>query len=76
MRLEMREVKSENSDDVFFELLNETTNEWEKLPFVVGAYIRETMPDIDTSFNFSCTNCGLERKEDTTMGVSFFWPNG
>lgn len=44
MRLEMREIKPENSDEVFFELLNETTNEWEKLPFVVGAFIRETMP--------------------------------
>lgn len=39
-------------------------------------YIRETMPDIDTSFDFSCNNCGLERREDTPMGVSFFWPNG
>lgn len=39
-------------------------------------YIRETMPDIDTSFDFSCTHCGLERREDTPMGVSFFWPNG
>lgn len=39
-------------------------------------YIRETMPDIDTTFDFSCVHCGLERKEDTPMGVSFFWPNG
>ncbi len=39
-------------------------------------YIRETMPDIDTSFDFSCAHCGLERREDTPMGVSFFWPNG
>lgn len=39
-------------------------------------HIRDTMPDIDTTFDFSCTHCGLERKEDTPMGVSFFWPNG
>lgn len=39
-------------------------------------YIRETMPDIDTTFDFSCAHCGLERREDTPMGVSFFWPNG
>jgi len=38
--------------------------------------IRESMPDIDTSFEFSCNSCGLERKEETPMGVSFFWPNG
>ena len=39
-------------------------------------HIRETLPDIDTTFDFSCANCGLERKEETPMGVSFFWPNG
>jgi hypothetical protein len=39
-------------------------------------HIRQTMPDIDTSFDFSCAHCGLERKEETPMGVSFFWPNG
>ncbi|HOT88601.1 MAG TPA: hypothetical protein PLC59_07670 [Bacteroidales bacterium] len=38
-------------------------------------YLRENMPDIDTSFDFQCVNCGLERKEETPLGVSFFWPN-
>jgi hypothetical protein len=40
------------------------------------SHIRANMPDIDTEFDFSCSNCGLERKEETPMGVSFFWPNG
>lgn len=39
-------------------------------------HIRDTMPDIDSSFAFTCEHCGLERKEETPMGVSFFWPNG
>jgi hypothetical protein len=39
-------------------------------------HVRENMPDIDSTFDFSCTHCGLERKEETPMGVSFFWPNG
>ena len=39
-------------------------------------HVRETMPDIDTRFNFACVDCGLERLEDTPMGVSFFWPAG
>jgi len=39
-------------------------------------HIRETMPDIDSTFDFACGHCGLERKEETPMGVSFFWPNG
>lgn len=38
--------------------------------------VREKMPDIDTTFDFTCAHCGLERKEETPMGVSFFWPNG
>jgi DNA-directed RNA polymerase subunit M/transcription elongation factor TFIIS len=43
---------------------------------VLRKYIRETMPDIDTTFDFTCTHCGNERREETPMGVSFFWPNG
>jgi hypothetical protein len=39
-------------------------------------YVRENLPDINTTFDFFCSNCGLERKEETPMGVSFFWPNG
>lgn len=39
-------------------------------------HLRENMPDIDTTFDFSCPHCGLERKEETPMGVNFFWPNG
>jgi hypothetical protein len=39
-------------------------------------YVRATMPDINTDFDFSCAHCGLERKEETPMGVNFFWPNG
>ena len=38
-------------------------------------HIRDNMPDIDVTFDFSCAHCGLERKEETPMGVSFFWPN-
>ena len=39
-------------------------------------YIRDMMPDINTEFDFSCAHCNLERKEETPLGVSFFWPNG
>ena len=38
-------------------------------------HLREFMPDIDTTFLFVCNDCQLERKEETPMGVSFFWPN-
>ena len=39
-------------------------------------HLRETMPDIDSTFEFTCDHCGNgPRKEETPMGVSFFWPN-
>lgn len=38
-------------------------------------HVRDNMPDVDSSFDFFCSNCGLEKKEETPMGVSFFWPN-
>lgn len=37
--------------------------------------MRENMPDLDTTFQFECAHCGLERKEEMPMGISFFWPN-
>ena len=33
------------------------------------------MPDIDTSFDFVCSSCGSERREDMPLEASFFWPN-
>lgn len=39
-------------------------------------FMREGTPDIDTTFDFTCSGCGLERKEETPLGVNFFWPNG
>lgn len=39
-------------------------------------HVRDNMPDIDTTFDFVCSHCGLERKEETPLGVTFFWPNG
>lgn len=39
-------------------------------------HIRSTTPDIDLSFDFTCRACGVERREDVPLGVSFFWPNG
>lgn len=39
-------------------------------------HIRTKTPDVDMSFDFSCKSCGVERREDVPLGVSFFWPNG
>lgn len=39
-------------------------------------HMRETMPDINSDFDFACPSCGLERKEEIPMGIGFFWPNG
>ncbi|HOS15997.1 MAG TPA: hypothetical protein PKX15_03125 [Bacteroidales bacterium] len=39
------------------------------------SHIRNEMPDIDSEFDFTCVHCGLERREETPMGVSFFWPD-
>ena len=39
-------------------------------------HVRDNMPDINSTFDFTCAHCGLERREETPMGVSFFWPNG
>jgi hypothetical protein len=38
--------------------------------------MRETNPDVDMSFNFSCQHCSLEgRRLDVPIGASFLWPD-
>lgn len=39
-------------------------------------HIRTTTPDVDMTFDFQCSSCGAERREDVPLGVEFFWPNG
>jgi rubredoxin len=39
-------------------------------------YVRTMTPDVDMSFDFVCSSCGVERREDVPLSVSFFWPNG
>lgn len=43
--------------------------------FAIRKHIRETLPDVDLSFDFSCPECGSERRVDVPMGVSFLWPD-
>ena len=38
-------------------------------------YLKESTPDIDTVFTFSCSNCDHEQENMALpIGVSFFWP--
>lgn len=52
----------------------------EELPskdsLALRTHVKNSMPDIDSGFDFVCQFCNLERRENTPMGVSFFWPNG
>lgn len=38
-------------------------------------HTRETNPDVDMTFDFKCTECGLERRLDMPLGASFLWPD-
>jgi rubredoxin len=38
-------------------------------------HMKETNPNIDVSFDFTCPSCGLERKLDMPLGASFLWPD-
>lgn len=38
-------------------------------------HIRNMTPEVDMNFDFQCSSCGIERREDVPLGVSFFWPN-
>ena len=38
-------------------------------------YSRAHAPGVDMAFDFKCSECGCERREDVPMTISFFWPN-
>lgn len=38
-------------------------------------HVREFTPDIDSSFDFSCKECGAEERAAVPMTVQFFWPD-
>ena len=70
-------ITSVDGDENRAAIMNFVNNQFmSKDSLAFRKYIRDNMPDIDTSFDFVCAHCGLERKEETPMGVSFFWPNG
>jgi hypothetical protein len=66
-------VDGNDNQGIIRRFVNEELMSKDSLAF--RTYLREFMPDIDTTFDFACNNCQLERKEETPMGVSFFWPN-
>jgi hypothetical protein len=37
-------------------------------------HIKEISPRLDSTFEFSCSNCDLERKQEVPMDMNFFWP--
>jgi hypothetical protein len=38
-------------------------------------HIREYNPDVDMTFNFTCSECGFERRLDMPLGSSFLFPD-
>ena len=38
-------------------------------------YIKETSPEVDSTFNFVCEHCSNEERMGIPITVSFFWPN-
>ena len=38
-------------------------------------YMRENNPDVDMTFDFTCSECGHERRLDMPLGASFLWPD-
>jgi hypothetical protein len=38
--------------------------------------ISRSMPDVDSSFDFECVECGYSDNLDIPLGIGFFWPSG
>jgi hypothetical protein len=53
---------------VDYELLSRDSIELRK-------FIRQNSPDLDMTFNFTCSHCNTEDRSEVPMTVQFFWPN-
>jgi hypothetical protein len=42
---------------------------------VFREFARKINPDIDLTFNFKCSSCGVEDRVEVPIDVNFFWPN-
>ena len=38
-------------------------------------HIKEISPLLNTTFDFTCSSCDSERKQEVPMGIGFFFPN-
>jgi len=38
-------------------------------------HMKDNNPDVDMTFNFTCSECSLERRLDMPIGASFLWPD-
>ena len=38
-------------------------------------YMREVTPELDTSYNFTCPQCGAQARMELPMTAEFFWPS-
>lgn len=43
--------------------------------FALRKYMREVTPNIDLTFNFTCTQCGAEERIGLPLTATFFWPD-
>lgn len=42
----------------------------------IRSFMKSITPDLDTTFYFTCTDCGFEKELDIPLNVEFFWPRG
>lgn len=42
--------------------------------FALRSHIKNNIPDVDMTFDFTCQNCGFDGKLEIPMTVEFFWP--
>lgn len=38
-------------------------------------FMKESMPDIDMKFDFTCSQCGATERKSIPLNYDFFWPN-
>jgi len=64
-----------DGDEVRSTVFKAVDNMLAKDSMALRKHVRETTPDLDMTFNFTCAACGHNERIALPLGVDFFWPS-
>ena len=68
-------IVSVDGDETKSVIFKAVDNMLAKDSMALRKHVRETTPDLDMTFNFTCASCSHNERMALPLGVDFFWPS-